>query len=334
MMSLTDRLNAVSAFALAVAVVMFVLRLANPALPSMQADEFGAEAPAPEPAAPPSVPAPAREISLIRMEVGAGIENERIVRPYRGGTIRGYPAPIALRWQYDNGPVDANFTCSFAPEDGSPATEQVFRVNYVSGTAWCFGNLPREGSYRVTVSAGDKAFWSQLITVEPDAVQRREAERLAAKQAEETARRERAASATPAVAQPSPDTPPKFEPQPVRSGFAGTWTGVGRDNGVDWRIVLTINSNPTVGSVAGTSTYVASDRCFGQFTLIEQTEGRIVLEEKKVDRNNVVNLSCKAFSPAGKQIVIEANAAGFVGTWRKKNRSARVTMTAALTRID
>jgi hypothetical protein len=104
-------------------------------------------------------------LNLTKMELGEAIRDGRISNSLSGRTIEGIPASIALRWEYSNGRIGAQWSCLFDPRDGSADIVMTWENKYASGAAWCPTELPRAGIYTVSASLDDERFWSDTITV-------------------------------------------------------------------------------------------------------------------------------------------------------------------------
>jgi hypothetical protein len=113
----------------------------------------------------PANPIQQPRLNLTKMELGEAIRDGRIRNALSGQTVEGVPAPIALRWEYSNGQVGAQWSCLFEPQDGSDEILKTFANEYASGAAWCSAELPSAGSFKVSTLLGGQQFWSGTITV-------------------------------------------------------------------------------------------------------------------------------------------------------------------------
>ena len=106
----------------------------------------------------------------------------------------------------------------------------------------------------------------------------------------------------------------------------GTWTGIGRDEGSDWEIVIKVANANYVGQIVGESSYQNTLRfvgpCLCTLELISTEMDQIVLRERK---NSPLSREC-IFSPAGKDITLTNVNGDWSGTWRKRSSGNRVTM--------
>lgn len=164
----SDNLNLASMGFAGLAAVLALVRMANPAEGEEAFFQERSEPPAyasAEPATPTNyTEQPA--LNLTKMELGEAVRDGRIRNPISGRTIEGVPASLALRWEYSNGQVGAQWSCVFDPQDGSEDIVLTWENTYASGAAWCPAKLPREGAYTVTAFIDDQQFWSDTVTVE------------------------------------------------------------------------------------------------------------------------------------------------------------------------
>jgi hypothetical protein len=110
----------------------------------------------------------------------------------------------------------------------------------------------------------------------------------------------------------------------------GVWTGIGRDQGMDWEILIKVSRGGYVGQIVGSSSYQDTGYqlppCLCNLELLSIMDDRIVLREKKV---NSLSIAC-VNSPAEKDITISYNGRNWSGVWKKRPSGKRVTMEAFL----
>lgn len=220
-------------------------------------------------------------------------------------------------WDYGRGPVTIRYTVPPDLADGD-------KLQLPGGYAiWLDGSRSPTYSYfltEVSPSNGSNFVFQQQVRTLPRAGQPEQPVTPDVSGVEPAGSKPADSSASAATAEAATTAQAGFVPS------SGIWTGLGRDEGSDWEIIIKVTNANYVGQNVGISSYQDTVRFFGPclctLELISIEMDRIVLRERK---NSPLSREC-IFSPAGKDITLINVNGDWSGTWRKRSSGNRVTM--------